>query len=149
MRSFREIVFRADLDGREASLVRAMGIEVVRYLQRVGAPLAATRRPPGTRPRTFRRERDADTLERLLGGQPLRRRGQRAGRGGAAQGPAGRGRGALPRAARRACTALGGVAEAVRYMGAELALGVGIRRGQPEALLGARRSATRSRPPSP
>ena len=44
MRSFREIVFRADLDGREASLVRAMGIEVVRYLQRVGAPLAGT--PP-------------------------------------------------------------------------------------------------------
>ena len=40
MRSFREIVFRADLDGREASLVRAMGIEVTRYLQRVGAPFA-------------------------------------------------------------------------------------------------------------
>jgi TrmH family RNA methyltransferase len=40
MRSFREIVFRADLDGREASLVRAMGIEVARYLQRVGAPFA-------------------------------------------------------------------------------------------------------------
>ena len=34
MRSFREIVFRADLEGREASLVRAMGIEVVRYLER-------------------------------------------------------------------------------------------------------------------
>ena len=34
MRSFREMVFRADLDGREASLVRAMGIEVVRYLER-------------------------------------------------------------------------------------------------------------------
>jgi len=45
MRSFREIVFRAQLDGREASLVRAMGIEVVRYLQRVGAPLAG--QPPG------------------------------------------------------------------------------------------------------
>jgi TrmH family RNA methyltransferase len=40
MRSFREIVFRAALDGREASLVRAMGIEVSRYLGRVGAPLA-------------------------------------------------------------------------------------------------------------
>jgi hypothetical protein len=26
-------------DGREASLVRAMGIEVVRYLRRVGAPV--------------------------------------------------------------------------------------------------------------
>jgi TrmH family RNA methyltransferase len=34
MRSFREIIFRAGLDGREASLVRAMGIEVVRYLER-------------------------------------------------------------------------------------------------------------------
>jgi TrmH family RNA methyltransferase len=34
MRSFREIVFRADLDGRESSLLRAMGIEVVRYLER-------------------------------------------------------------------------------------------------------------------
>jgi TrmH family RNA methyltransferase len=44
MRSFREIVFRAELDGREASLVRAMGIEVVRYLERAGAPLAGV--PP-------------------------------------------------------------------------------------------------------
>jgi len=35
MRSFREIVFRARLDGREASLVRAMGIEVVRFLGRL------------------------------------------------------------------------------------------------------------------
>lgn len=35
MRSFREIVFRAELDGREASLLRAMGIEVVRYLERM------------------------------------------------------------------------------------------------------------------
>jgi tRNA (cytidine32/uridine32-2'-O)-methyltransferase len=34
MRSFREIVHRAGLDGREASLLRAMGIEVVRYLAR-------------------------------------------------------------------------------------------------------------------
>jgi TrmH family RNA methyltransferase len=39
MRSFREIVHRAGLDGREASLVRAMGIEVVRYLERVGVPV--------------------------------------------------------------------------------------------------------------
>lgn len=44
MRSLREVFYRADLDGREASLVRAMGIEIVRYLQRVGAPLAGT--PP-------------------------------------------------------------------------------------------------------
>ncbi len=36
MRAFREIVYRADPDGREASLVRAMGIEVVRYLERRG-----------------------------------------------------------------------------------------------------------------
>jgi TrmH family RNA methyltransferase len=43
MRSFREIVFRAGLDGREASLLRAMGIEVVRFLERAGVPIA----PPG------------------------------------------------------------------------------------------------------
>src|SRR5262245_9430614 len=47
MRSLREILFRAELDGREASLVRAMGIEVVRYLQRVGAPLAGPPPAPG------------------------------------------------------------------------------------------------------
>jgi TrmH family RNA methyltransferase len=35
MRSFREVVFRAELDGREASLLRAMGIEVVRFLDRL------------------------------------------------------------------------------------------------------------------
>jgi tRNA (cytidine32/uridine32-2'-O)-methyltransferase len=39
MRSFREVVHRAALDGREASLVRAMGIEVVRYLERAGLPV--------------------------------------------------------------------------------------------------------------
>ena len=39
MRSWREILFRAELDGREASLVRAMGIEVVRFLQRNRLPL--------------------------------------------------------------------------------------------------------------
>jgi hypothetical protein len=44
MRSWRELVYRAEPDGREASLVRAMGIEVVRYLQRVGAPIAGA--PP-------------------------------------------------------------------------------------------------------
>jgi TrmH family RNA methyltransferase len=44
MRSFREIVHRADLDGRESALMRAMGIEVVRYLGRVGAPVAGV--PP-------------------------------------------------------------------------------------------------------
>jgi TrmH family RNA methyltransferase len=36
LRSFREVVFRAELDAREASLLRAMGIEVVRYLARCG-----------------------------------------------------------------------------------------------------------------
>lgn len=41
MRSFREIVYRAGLDGREATLVRAMGLEVVRYLERVGVRPAA------------------------------------------------------------------------------------------------------------
>ncbi len=41
MRSFREVVHRAALDGREASLVRAMGIEVVRYLDRAGLPVEA------------------------------------------------------------------------------------------------------------
>ena len=46
MRSFREILFRAALDGREAALVRAMGIEISRYLERVGAPIAGT--PPGS-----------------------------------------------------------------------------------------------------
>ena len=45
MRSFREMVYRAQLDGREATLLRAMGIEVVRYLERIGAPVAAE--PPG------------------------------------------------------------------------------------------------------
>jgi TrmH family RNA methyltransferase len=44
MRSFREIVYRAELDGREATLLRAMGIEVVRYLGRTGIPAAA--QPP-------------------------------------------------------------------------------------------------------
>jgi TrmH family RNA methyltransferase len=39
MRSWREVLFRADLDGREASLVRAMGIEVVRFLERSGVRL--------------------------------------------------------------------------------------------------------------
>jgi len=44
MRSFREIVFRAGLDGREASLLRAMGIEVRRFLERNGVAPAA--QPP-------------------------------------------------------------------------------------------------------
>lgn len=43
MRGLRELLFRADLDEREAKLVRAMGIEVLRYLERHGAPVG---RPP-------------------------------------------------------------------------------------------------------
>ena len=39
MRGFRELVNRAGLDGREAALLRAMGIEVVRYLERHGVPV--------------------------------------------------------------------------------------------------------------
>jgi TrmH family RNA methyltransferase len=47
MRSFREIIHRSALDGREASLVRAMGIEVVRYLARAGLSISE---PPVTDP---------------------------------------------------------------------------------------------------
>jgi TrmH family RNA methyltransferase len=36
MRSLREIFFRADLDGREATLLRAIALEVGRYLDRTG-----------------------------------------------------------------------------------------------------------------
>ncbi len=43
-RSLREILFRAGLDQREAKLLRAMGIEVVKYLERKGIPVE---RPPG------------------------------------------------------------------------------------------------------
>ena len=37
MRSLREVLFRADLDGREATLLRAVALEVVRYQQRRGS----------------------------------------------------------------------------------------------------------------
>lgn len=49
MRSLREILFRADLDHREAALVRAMGIEIVRFFERKGIALdpAAPIPPPG------------------------------------------------------------------------------------------------------
>jgi TrmH family RNA methyltransferase len=46
MRSFREIIYRADLDGREAALIRAMGIEVVRFLERSGVQLPPLDHPP-------------------------------------------------------------------------------------------------------
>jgi tRNA (cytidine32/uridine32-2'-O)-methyltransferase len=38
MRSVREALFRAELDWREASLLRAMALETVRYLERNGTP---------------------------------------------------------------------------------------------------------------
>jgi tRNA (cytidine32/uridine32-2'-O)-methyltransferase len=38
MRTVREAIFRADLDRREASLLRAMALETVRFLERTGAP---------------------------------------------------------------------------------------------------------------
>lgn len=48
LRGFRELLYRAELDGREAALVRAMGIEVVRFLERAGVPVAGP--PPATGP---------------------------------------------------------------------------------------------------
>lgn len=36
MRSIREALYRADLDGREATLLRAISLEVARYLDRTG-----------------------------------------------------------------------------------------------------------------
>jgi TrmH family RNA methyltransferase len=48
MRSFRELVYRAAPDAREASLLRAMGIEVGRFLAREG--VLARQEPPGPSP---------------------------------------------------------------------------------------------------
>ena len=39
MRAFREIIYRAKPEVREAGLLRAMGIEVVRFLERKGVPV--------------------------------------------------------------------------------------------------------------
>ena len=50
MRSLREVLFRAELDAREASLIRAMGIEVVRFLVRNGLPLPPEAEGPGSDP---------------------------------------------------------------------------------------------------
>lgn len=50
MRSLREVLFRAELDAREASLIRAMGIEVVRFLERKGLPLPPEAQNPGSDP---------------------------------------------------------------------------------------------------
>jgi TrmH family RNA methyltransferase len=38
MRSIRETLYRAELDGREATLLRAIALEVVRYLERTARP---------------------------------------------------------------------------------------------------------------
>jgi hypothetical protein len=38
MRTVREVLFRSSLDWREASLLRAMSLETVRYLERKGTP---------------------------------------------------------------------------------------------------------------
>ena len=51
MRTFRELIFRASPDGREASLLRAMGLEIGNYLRRKGHPGTGNR---GWRPRTTR-----------------------------------------------------------------------------------------------
>jgi len=50
MRSVREIFFRAALDGRESTLVRAIALEMVRYLERMGVRVAAE--PPSGTPQT-------------------------------------------------------------------------------------------------
>lgn len=39
MRAFREMIYRAKPEVREAALIRAMGIEVARYLERKGLPV--------------------------------------------------------------------------------------------------------------
>lgn len=43
MRGFREVIFRADPDGREATLLRAIGLEVGHYMRRNGLLPAAPR----------------------------------------------------------------------------------------------------------
>jgi TrmH family RNA methyltransferase len=50
MRSLREVLFRSELDAREASLIRAMGIEVVRFLGRKGLSLPPEALGPGSEP---------------------------------------------------------------------------------------------------
>lgn len=44
LRTVREVAGRADLDGREAALFRAMAIEVRKYMARQGVPLPGERR---------------------------------------------------------------------------------------------------------
>ena len=47
MRGFREVIFRADLDAREAGLFRAIGLEIGHFLRRKGIWLPAEDRPDG------------------------------------------------------------------------------------------------------
>ena len=58
LRGLREILFRASLDERELKLLRAMGLETVRYLERAGL---SPSRPPGE---------DASHLGRPSVGEP-------------------------------------------------------------------------------
>ena len=46
MRGFREIIFRANPDGREATLLRAMGLEIGHFLRRRGVLPPRDRRTP-------------------------------------------------------------------------------------------------------
>lgn len=46
MRAFREMIYRAKPEVREAALIRAMGIEVARYLERKGMPVPERITPP-------------------------------------------------------------------------------------------------------
>ena len=50
MRAFREVIYRAKTEVREAALVRAMGIEVVRFLERKGMPVPDRIRPDAEEP---------------------------------------------------------------------------------------------------
>ena len=50
MRAFREVLYRARPEVREAALIRAMGIEVVRFLERKGFPVPERIRPDVTEP---------------------------------------------------------------------------------------------------
>ena len=50
MRAFREVIYRAKPEVREAALIRAMGIEVARYLERKGLPVPDRIRPDSAEP---------------------------------------------------------------------------------------------------
>lgn len=50
MRAFREVIYRSRPEVREAGLIRAMGIEVVRFLERKGFPVPPRLRPEAEDP---------------------------------------------------------------------------------------------------